>query len=50
MNDLLDKFVEDGFCELGNVIDELGCNERFCKKKQIIKKRNLSTYYRFYSI
>jgi hypothetical protein len=26
MNDLLDKFVEDGFCELGNVIDDLGCD------------------------
>ena len=26
MNDLLDKFVEDGFCELGNVIGDLGCD------------------------
>ena len=33
MNDLLDKFAEDGFCELGNVIDELGCNDLLQKVK-----------------
>ena len=33
MNDLLDKFVVDGFCELGNVIDELGCNDLLQKVK-----------------
>lgn len=27
MSDLLDKFVEDGFCELGNIIDDLGCDK-----------------------
>ena len=26
MNDSLHNFVEDGFCELGNVIDELECD------------------------
>ena len=33
MNDLLDKFAEDGFCELGNIIDDLECDNLLQKVK-----------------
>jgi len=33
MNDLLHKFVEDGFCELGNIIDDLECDNLLQKVK-----------------
>jgi len=42
MNNSLDNFIEDGFCDLGNIIDDSGSSNE--KSNDLLRTPQLQSY------